>query len=242
MAAMARAVTIPVTVKMRAGWTAREIVAPDFARAMQDAGAAAVTVHGRTAEQSYGGSADWGLIARVARAVTIPVFGNGDLLEADRVVRRWRDTGVAGVLVGRGVVRNPWLLAQAADLAQGLPARSVTGTDRAAFLSAYIDLLLAGPDAAEPEGFRHEAPRAARGRREASTRATAAARGRERWVINKLRALAAWYTRGLQGGSRVRAAVNRAESIGQLRESLARFFGDSPDIVLAAGGVSDAHL
>src|SRR6266481_5528468 len=79
--AMAKAVTIPVTVKMRAGWNDRERNALELARMVADAGAAAVTIHGRTAEQSYTGEADWDLVARVARDLTIPVFGSGDCIE-----------------------------------------------------------------------------------------------------------------------------------------------------------------
>src|SRR5215217_5603108 len=82
--AMARAVKIPVTVKMRAGWDANAINAPDLAKRMEDAGAAAVTVHGRTAAQSYSGSSDWDLIARVAEGLTIPVFGSGDCIEPQK--------------------------------------------------------------------------------------------------------------------------------------------------------------
>src|SRR5262252_3086006 len=81
VAAMAKAVKIPVTVKMRAGWDANEINAPDLARRMEDAGAAALAVHGRTAAQSYSGSSDWDLINRVASGVGIPVFGSGDCIE-----------------------------------------------------------------------------------------------------------------------------------------------------------------
>src|SRR5881397_273073 len=82
--AMARAVKIPVTVKMRAGWNDDERNAPTLGRMVQDAGAAAVTIHGRTAEQSYTGSADWDLVARVAAALEIPVFGSGDCVEPEQ--------------------------------------------------------------------------------------------------------------------------------------------------------------
>ena len=110
--AMAKAVDIPVTVKMRAGWDERTINAPMLARMVEDAGAAAVTVHGRTAAQSYSGNSDWSLIVKVAKEVTIPVFGSGDCVEPEQVVEKWRAGGVSGVLVGRGVLRNPWILAQ----------------------------------------------------------------------------------------------------------------------------------
>ena len=151
IAAMTKAVRIPVTVKMRAGWNDEERNAPVLARMVEDAGAAAVTVHGRTAAQSYTGSADWDLVARIADALTIPVFGSGDCLEPEHVMNRMR-SGVEGVLVGRGVLRNPWILAQAADLAAGRPMREVTLADRGQFLLDYIDLLM-NERVREPEGL-----------------------------------------------------------------------------------------
>src|SRR6059036_2163512 len=122
IAAMTRAVKIPVTVKMRAGWNDDERNAPTLARMVQDAGAAAVAVHGRTAAQSYSGTADWDLVAQIADRLTIPVFGSGDCIEPEQIVARLA-SGVEGVLVGRGVLRNPWILAQAEGLAAGRPAR-----------------------------------------------------------------------------------------------------------------------
>src|SRR5436190_9324023 len=118
IAAMARAVRIPVTVKMRAGWNDTEKNAPILAHMVQDAGAAAIAVHGRTAAQSYSGSADWDLVAEIAASLSIPVFGSGDCVEPRQIIDRL-DRGVDGVLVGRGVLRNPWILAQAADIAAG---------------------------------------------------------------------------------------------------------------------------
>src|SRR6478752_1112876 len=91
---MAKAVRIPVTVKMRAGWDEHQINAPELARRMEDAGAAAVTVHGRTAAQSYSGFSDWSLIGRVAQGVRIPVIGSGDCLEAAHLVERLSVGGV----------------------------------------------------------------------------------------------------------------------------------------------------
>src|SRR5918995_380520 len=158
IAAMARAVTIPVTVKMRAGWDAGEINAPTLAKMVADAGAAAVAVHGRTAAQSYSGSSDWNLISEVAAGVGIPVLGSGDCVEPDQIIERLARTRVSGVLVGRGVLRNPWILAQARDLAEGRPVRRVSARERGQFLLDYMDLLLYDR-LAETDGFRHTAIR-----------------------------------------------------------------------------------
>ena len=155
--AMARAVRIPVTVKMRAGWNEQQINAPTLAKMVEDAGAAAVAVHGRTAAQSYTGQSDWQLIRRVAEAVRIPVFGSGDCVEAGDVVRRLGESGIAGILVGRGALRNPWIFAEAADLLSGRPSSPSPLTSRGRFLLEYVDLLLR-ERVDEPSGFRHEAP------------------------------------------------------------------------------------
>jgi tRNA-dihydrouridine synthase B len=220
VAAMARAVAIPVTVKMRAGWNDTERNAPTLARLVEDAGAAAVAVHGRTAAQSYSGAADWDLVEEVARDLSIPVFGSGDCVEPDQVVRRMRAGGVSGVLVGRGVLRNPWILAQASDLVAGRPARDITRAERGQFLLDYIDLLL-DERVREPEGFRHAAPGAAAGR---PASAAAARVSHDRWVINKIRALATYYTKGFEHGSHLRTAVNHVNGIAELRDLIGLFF------------------
>jgi tRNA-dihydrouridine synthase B len=230
ISAMARAVRIPVTVKMRAGWDDRSRNAPELAQMVQDAGAAAVTIHGRTAEQSYKGLADWDLVARIATGLSIPVLGSGDCVEPQHVIDRMR-AGVSGVLVGRGVLRNPWILAQAADIAAGLAPRRVTLRQRGEFLREYIELLLS-QGVNEREGFRHLAP----GTVDATPGGNRQARGRERWVINKIRALASWYSKGFEGGSQFRVRVNSCESIAELRDIVAEFFpadagfGDSPRV------------
>src|ERR1700688_570457 len=90
IAAMTKAVKIPVTVKMRAGWTDEERNAPVLAKMVQDAGASAIAVHGRTAAQSYSGSADWDLVARIADDLTIPVFGSGHCIEPEHIIDRLR--------------------------------------------------------------------------------------------------------------------------------------------------------
>jgi tRNA-dihydrouridine synthase B len=215
--AMAKAVRIPVTVKMRAGWNDREINAPDLAKLVEDAGAAALAVHGRTAAQSYSGESDWNLIDRVASGVRVPVFGSGDCVEPGQVVDRLSRGAVSGVLVGRGALRNPWIFQLAAMAAAGQPTPAIALDARGQFLLEYIELLIR-ERVDEADGFRHVAPTQAEGA------APPPARGRERWVINKLRALNSWYTKGLEGGSQLRVRINAAESIPELRGIIADFF------------------
>ena len=123
IAAMTRKVRIPVTVKMRAGWNDEQRNAGELARLVQDAGASAIAVHGRTAAQSYSGSSDWDFISRVAESVDIPVFGSGDVIEPQQAIERLRTTAVSGVLIGRGVLRNPWILSSSAGAGGGSHAR-----------------------------------------------------------------------------------------------------------------------
>jgi tRNA-dihydrouridine synthase B len=231
--AMARAVKIPVTVKMRAGWDQDAINAPDLARRVEDAGAAAVAVHGRTAAQSYSGLSDWQLIDRVAAGVSIPVFGSGDCVEPDQIVERMQGTAVGGVLVGRGALRNPWIFQQAADVWHGRTPRDVSAVDRGQFLLDYVGMLMQ-ERLGEVEGFRHLAP----GQPETPVH-DAPARGHDRWVINKLRALNSWYTKGLDNGSHLRIAINAAESLPHLRAIIEDFFfAPAADAPVAAQSMS----
>jgi len=107
---------VPVTAKFRSGWTAGEENAVEFARTLESAGAAAVTVHGRTRSQFYRGSADWDIIAAVKQSVSIPVMGSGDVLSAHSVVEMFDRTGVDAVMVARGAQGNPWIFPQARAL------------------------------------------------------------------------------------------------------------------------------
>jgi tRNA-dihydrouridine synthase B len=199
--AMAKAVKIPVTVKMRAGWNDANRNAPTLAMMVEDAGAAAIAVHGRTAEQSYSGFADWTIVAEIAERLRIPVFGSGDCVEPEQIVGRIRQ-GIDGVLVGRGVLRNPWILAHAQALAAGGTPKPVTLQDRGRFLLEYVDLLMSER---VREGLSHD-----------------------RWVINKVRALGSYYTKGLENGSHLRTAINTAESLARLRAAIEEFFELSP--------------
>lgn len=119
--AVSAAVSCPVTVKFRRGWAEGDETCVDFARRMEDAGAAAVAVHGRYALQLYRGSADWGAIARVKEAVGVPVVGNGDVRRGADAAEMVRRTGCDAVMIARGAEGNPWVFAQAKAALAGEP-------------------------------------------------------------------------------------------------------------------------
>lgn len=123
---------LPVTVKFRSGWTQETINAPDFARMAEAAGASALTIHGRTWAQGFGGLADRTVIARVKTAVSIPVIGNGDVLSYADGLSMMAETGCDGVMVGRGALGNPWLFSP-----QGRPQFF---RDRMPVIERYLEL------------------------------------------------------------------------------------------------------
>jgi nifR3 family TIM-barrel protein len=109
VSAVVKAVKKPVTVKIRKGFAAGDANAPEFAKAMEEAGASAIAVHGRTREQYYSGKADWDIIAAVKQKVSIPVIGNGDIFTPQDAERMIQYTGCDGIMVARGAQGNPWI-------------------------------------------------------------------------------------------------------------------------------------
>jgi nifR3 family TIM-barrel protein len=119
VSSVVNAVPCPVTVKIRSGWDANNINAVEVARICEKAGASAITVHPRTRSQGYAGKADWSIIKTVKQALSIPVIGNGDIREAKDAKRMIDETGCDAVMIGRGVLGNPWLIKDTVNYLNG---------------------------------------------------------------------------------------------------------------------------
>lgn len=136
--------TKPVTAKIRAGWSLNSLNAPEAAKAIEAAGASAVAVHGRTREQFYEGPADWGVIADVKKAVSIPVIGNGDVARGADAIRMMDETGCDLVMIARGALGNSWIFRDAMALWRGEdlpPAPSLE--EKTAMMVRHFDMLCA---------------------------------------------------------------------------------------------------
>jgi nifR3 family TIM-barrel protein len=138
---MVKATRLPVTVKIRSGWDERSINAPEVARALESAGAAAVTVHPRCRSDRHRGPAAWPVIAEVKRSVSIPVIGNGSIASAGDALAMMEATGADGVMVGRGALHNPWVFRQMKDELSGRPRFSPAPSDYREVLERFVALL-----------------------------------------------------------------------------------------------------
>lgn len=190
-AAVVGAVKIPVTVKMRSGWDDDSIVAAELARRMQEAGAAAVALHGRTRTQFYSGNADWDLIRRTATSLDIPLIGNGDVDSAARALEMFDRTGCAGVMIGQGALGNPWIFRQATAALAGNSTAAVTPPSLAERFAVINEHL------------------------EAQVRQCGEERG-----IKEMRKHLAWYFKGLPGAAQHRDLVNRQTTLAGMQELL----------------------
>jgi nifR3 family TIM-barrel protein len=132
---------VPLTVKIRAGWSSVESNPLELAQIIQDCGADALCVHGRFATQGFTGKADWGLIAKLKSDLKIPVIGNGDIDQAHLALEMKKLSGCDGIMIGRGALGNPWIFEQILTLEKGLPTMPVTLAKRKNFILEHFYLL-----------------------------------------------------------------------------------------------------
>ncbi len=136
--AVRRSVTIPLTAKIRTGWDRNSINAIEVLKLAEGSGVEALTVHGRTRCDLFAGQADWSAIARVKDAARIPIIGNGDIFEPGDAGRMFRETGVDGVMIGRGVLSNPWLIRQCHDFTERKAVHAVSVQEKADFMLSFL--------------------------------------------------------------------------------------------------------
>ncbi|MCZ7418450.1 MULTISPECIES: tRNA dihydrouridine synthase DusB [unclassified Micromonospora] len=191
---------VPVTVKMRKGIDDDHLTYVEAGLAAQEAGVAAVALHGRTAAQRYSGTADWDAIATLKQALDVPVLGNGDIWEADDALRMVAHTGVDGVVIGRGCLGRPWLFADLEAAFNGSPQRRLpTLGEVAVTMRRHAELLV--------EQFTAGARNPARGERDGCT---------------DFRKHVAWYLKGFPVGSELRRSLAMIDSLAQLDDLLGK--------------------
>ena len=137
-----KSISIPLTLKLRTGYSESTINVVEVAKMAEQCGVEHIQVHGRTREQGYKGLANWDVIGQVKRAVSVPVSGNGDITSIEYGMRKWRETGVDGVLIGRGAMQNPWIFRQFRDVLEGREPYQPDVTEKKAVLLEFFEMCL----------------------------------------------------------------------------------------------------
>jgi tRNA-dihydrouridine synthase B len=196
------AVTIPFTVKFRLGWNDAQIVCVELARMAEAEGLNAVALHARTREQGYSGQARWEWIAAVKQAVGIPVIGNGDIRTPEDAAAMVDETGCDAVMIGRAAPANPWIFRQIAQYTATGSYERPTADDRYRMIRAYFEMLV--EEAEGPKDLTRDA--------------------RVGDPVGKMKQFATWFTHGVAGGAKLRAAIYQQRTGAGVLGEVERFF------------------
>ncbi len=211
VAAAVRAVPVPVTVKVRAGWTYELFAAPELARRFEAAGARMLTLHARFAKQGFEGQADWRLIEALRSAVAMPLVGNGDVREPAHALRMMRETGCDGVMVGRAAIADPWRLRR---IVEGVAGRTLSPEPT---LEERVAVALEHARRRLEEEWRWAAEEASEGEPARSPEAV------ESHSLRGLRGQLPLYIKGYPGAAALRARLVQAESYAEVEGLLVEF-------------------
>lgn len=209
VAEVVKAVRVPVTVKVRAGWDYSLFAAPELARRFQDVGAQMITLHARFAKQGFEGEADWRLIEQMREAVSVPLIGNGDVKTPEDALKMIRQTGADGVMVGRAAISNPWALGRIQAAMVGAPEAPVpTLEERIEVALEHLRMMIAVEADADSYAEAQLSPNFA----DAELRAT-----------RHLRGQIPMYIKGEPGAAQARERLTRCSSVAEVEEVLGQF-------------------
>jgi nifR3 family TIM-barrel protein len=205
--AIRKSVTIPFTVKFRMGWNDEQIVCVELARMAEAEGLNGLALHARTREQGYSGQAQWHWIAQVKQAVRIPVMGNGDIRTPEDAAAMAAETGCDAVMIGRAAPANPWIFRQIAQYTATGSYERPTNQDRYRMIRAYFEMLLLEAAATKdlPRDARMGDP------------------------VGKMKQFATWFTHGVPGGAKLRAAIYQARTGPDVLSEVEKFFATQGD-------------
>jgi len=211
-----KSVSIPFTVKFRTGWNDAQIVCVELAKMAEEEGLNAVALHARTREQGYSGQAQWQWIAAIKQAISIPVIGNGDIRTPEDAAAMAAETGCDAVMIGRAAPANPWIFRQIAQYTATGSYDRPTVEDRYRMIRAYFEMLLAESEATQ------DSPRDAR----------------LGDPVGKMKQFATWFTHGVPGGAKLRAAIYQERTGTGVLAEVERFFASRAEASL----LSEAEL